>query len=89
MTILHSRSLAEHLSTFASLLEAEAIRANALGLKGSKNLSREAMDVRRMANQLWDADTAIALHRPERIAAEPRATYDPPAAKPVGLRVCS
>lgn len=89
MATLHSRSLAEHLNTFASLLEAEAIRANSLGLKGSKDLAREAMDVRRMANQLWEADTLIALQRPERIVAEQLAVNGLPVAHPSGLQIWS
>jgi hypothetical protein len=81
MATLHSRSIAAHLSTFASLLEAEAIRANTLGLKGVRDLTREAMEVRHMANQLWDADTAIAVCRPPALIARRIIAND--------LQVCS
>lgn len=61
MTTLNSRCIAEHLCMLASLLAAEAMRANTLGLKEHKNIMRQAEDVRRMANQLWDANIPIAL----------------------------
>jgi hypothetical protein len=57
--MLNSRSVAEHLYTLASLLEAEALRMNALRSRSGPKLSKEARDVRLMANQLWEADTAI------------------------------
>ncbi|MDQ9170717.1 hypothetical protein Q8A64_09885 [Oxalobacteraceae bacterium R-40] len=90
MGTLHSRIIAEHLSTLASLLESEAIRVNALGLKGSKSIAREAMDVRRMANQLWEADIDIDLERnSEHIASGRQAMSELPAASQTGMRICS
>jgi hypothetical protein len=61
MITLHTRSIAEHLSTFASLLEAEAMRANTLGLKGNRDIARQAHVVRQMADQLWEANALIGL----------------------------
>lgn len=58
---IHSRSIAEHLSTLASLLEAEALKAGALGLQVERNLRSEARRVRAMAEQLWASDSAIEL----------------------------
>lgn len=59
--IIHSRSIAEHLSTLASLLEAEALKAGALGLQVERNLRSEARRVRAMAEQLWESDSTIEL----------------------------
>jgi hypothetical protein len=58
---IESRQIAEHLSTLASLLEAEAIRINTLGIFARKDLAREAKAVRALATRLWDADMRIAL----------------------------
>lgn len=58
---IHSRSIAEHLSTLASLLEAEAIKAGALGMQVEKNLRSEARGVRALAEQLWECDSLIGL----------------------------
>ncbi|WP_334188235.1 hypothetical protein [Noviherbaspirillum sp.] len=58
---IDTRCIAEHLSTLASLLEAESIRANTLGIRLEKDLAREAREVRRVANRLWEANTCVAL----------------------------
>lgn len=58
---VNSRTIAEHLCTLASLLEAEAIRANTLGMRLDKDLLREAREVRAVADQLWESNTAITL----------------------------
>jgi len=68
---LSSRIIAEHLCTLASLLEAEAIRANALGVRLDKNLSREAREVRAMADKLWEANTTFVVGHELPIAATP------------------
>ncbi|WP_194726565.1 hypothetical protein [Noviherbaspirillum malthae] len=57
--IIRSRSIAEHLCTLASLLEAEALKAGVLGVPVEKNLRSEARKVRAMAEQLWEVDSAI------------------------------
>ena len=57
--IIRSRSIAEHLCTLASLLEAEAWKAGVLGVPLEKNLRSEARTVRAMAEQLWEVDSAI------------------------------
>jgi hypothetical protein len=51
---IDSQKIAEHLSTLASLIEADAIRANALGIPMRKNLAREAKEARELANRLWN-----------------------------------
>jgi hypothetical protein len=56
-----SRQIAEHLCTLASLLEAEAIRVNTLGIFTRKNLTQEAQAVRALATRLWQADVDIDL----------------------------
>lgn len=61
MSNISSRSVSEHLSTLATLLEAEALRCKALGAPNAKELSRRATEVRCMAEQLWDADIALPL----------------------------
>lgn len=63
-----SRKIAEHLCTFARLLEVEAVRASTLGIKMDKDLGREAREVRGIANQLWEANTSIALDAEGRAA---------------------
>lgn len=61
MITLHTRGIAEHLCMLASLLEAEAMRANTLGLKGNRDIARQAHEVRQMANQLWEANSPIVV----------------------------
>ncbi len=56
-----TRYIAEHLSTLASLLEAESIRANTLGIRLDRDLAREAREVRRVADRLWDANGCVVL----------------------------
>ena len=59
--IIHSRSIAEHLSTLASLLEAEALKAGVLGMQVERNLRSEARRVRALAEQLWESDSVIDM----------------------------
>jgi hypothetical protein len=61
---IDTRQIAEHLTTLASLLEAEAIRMNTLGIVTKKSLALEARAVRALATRLWDADMHIALTTP-------------------------
>ena len=61
MNSLNSRNISEHLCTLATLLEAEALRAKALGASNAKELSRQAIEVRCMADDLWDANIALPL----------------------------
>ncbi|HEV2612281.1 MAG TPA: hypothetical protein VGU61_18610 [Noviherbaspirillum sp.] len=56
-----TRYLAEHLSTLASMLEAEWIRANTLGIRLDRDLAHEAREVRRVADRLWDANSCVVL----------------------------
>jgi hypothetical protein len=58
---INSRNISEHLCTLAALLEAEALRAKAFGAANARELSRQAIEVRGMADQLWDADIALPL----------------------------
>lgn len=58
---LRTRSIAEHLCTLASLLEAEAIKAGVLGVHVEKSLHSEACKVRAMAEQLWQVDSVIEV----------------------------
>lgn len=58
---LNTRLIAEHLSTLARLLEAEASRAHALGLQAQRDLGREAREVRALCDLLWDADAELAV----------------------------
>lgn len=58
---VNTRNIAEHLCTLASLLEAEALRSKAFGAPHAKDLSRQALEVRTIANQLWDANLALTL----------------------------
>jgi hypothetical protein len=60
-TSLSTRHIAEHLCTLASLLEAEALRSKAFGAPHAKDICRQALEVRTMANQLWDADVMLPL----------------------------
>jgi hypothetical protein len=64
-----SRQIAEHLCTLASLLEAEAIRVNTLGIFTRKNLAQEAGAVRALATRLWEADVEIDLRSAEKTGA--------------------
>jgi hypothetical protein len=61
MNSLNSRNISEHLCTLATLLEAEALRARALGAANAKQLSRQAIEVRCMSDDLWDADITLPL----------------------------
>ena len=61
MSSISTRSISEHLCTLATLLEAEALRSKALDAPNAKELSRRAIEVRSMAEQLWDADIALPL----------------------------
>jgi len=70
MNSISSRTISEHLCTLATLLEAEALRAKAFGAANARELSRQAGEVRTMANQLWDANLAVPLTG--RIRAEAR-----------------
>ena len=66
MNSISSRNIAEHLCTLATLLEAESLRCKAYGAPQARDISRQAQEVRAMAEQLWNADTAVALRqRPE------------------------
>jgi hypothetical protein len=58
---ISSRKISEHLCTLATLLEAEALRGKAFGAPNAHELSRQAIEVRSMADQLWDADFALPL----------------------------
>jgi hypothetical protein len=61
MNSISSRNISEHLCTLATLLEAEALRGKAFGAPNVKELSRQAIEVRSMADHLWDADIALPL----------------------------
>ena len=61
MNSISSRSISEHLCMLATLLEAEAMRSKAFGAPNAKDLSRQAIEVRSMADRLWDADMALPL----------------------------
>ncbi|MBK4736562.1 hypothetical protein [Noviherbaspirillum pedocola] len=69
---INTRQIAEHLTTLASLLEAEAIRMNTLGIVTKRSVALEARAVRALATRLWDADMHIALVAPGE--AEPHET---------------
>lgn len=73
---IRSRSIAEHLCTLASLLEAEAMKAGALGIALEKNLRGEARKVRAMAEQLWEVDSAIDVSEVQDTAAACAGTAD-------------
>ncbi|GIZ50504.1 hypothetical protein NCCP691_05180 [Noviherbaspirillum aridicola] len=60
---LSTRTIAEHLSTLARLLEAEAARADALGLQSVRDLAREAREVRALCDLLWEADSDLPVVR--------------------------
>lgn len=65
-----TRYIAEHLSVLASLLEAEWIRANTLGIRLDRDLAREAREVRHIADRLWDANSCVVLGDEIRPAAQ-------------------
>lgn len=72
-SIISSRNIAEHLSTLAMLLEAESLRCKAYGAPHARDISRQAQEVRAMADQLWNADVTVMLrHRPEPTKVERR-----------------
>jgi hypothetical protein len=72
-SLLQSRTIAEHLSTLASLLEAEAIRANTLGIKTHKDIAYKAYQVRHLADQLWKAITEFDVeYLPPKKSAKPK-----------------
>lgn len=75
--IINSRSIAEHLSTLASLLEAEALKAGVLGMQVERNLRSEARRVRAMAEQLWNSDSAIEVSGEPIPAIAPAAGCEP------------
>ena len=56
---IHSRNVAQYLCTLATLLEAEAMKASALGFQSAKHLGSEACCVRELSNRLWEANTTI------------------------------
>lgn len=58
---LSTRIIAEHLSTLARILEAEAARSRALGLQTGRDLTREAREVRILCDLLWEADADFPL----------------------------
>ncbi len=74
MNTINSRNISEHLCTLASLLEAEALRAKAYGAANAKELSRQAIEVRGMADHLWDADIALPVAVNARQPARPACT---------------
>ena len=74
--IIRSRSIAEHLCTLASLLEAEALKAGVLGMHVEKNLRGEARSVRAMAEQLWKIDSVIEVSAIQEAAVAPARTYE-------------
>lgn len=61
MDMVSTRTLAEHLSTLATVLESEALRAQALKLRPSQNLFAEASQLRILADRLWQKDAVIEL----------------------------
>nr|WP_314623360.1 hypothetical protein [uncultured Noviherbaspirillum sp.] len=71
MNSMSSRSISEHLCTLATLLEAEALRCTALGTANAKELSRRSIEVRSMAEQLWNADLMLPVLGNAGKAAEP------------------
>ena len=71
MNTINSRNISEHLCTLATLLEAEAMRGKAFGAPNAKDLSRQAIEVRSMADRLWDADIALPLAGKPRRQANP------------------
>jgi len=75
MSSISSRSISEHLCTLASLLDAEALRCDALGAPNAKELSRRARDVRSMADRLWEADVDLPLATQAGRAAERDAAH--------------
>ena len=74
MNSINSRTISEHLCTLATLLEAEALRAKAYGAANAKELSRQAIEVRGMADHLWDADIALPTAANARQPAKPART---------------
>jgi hypothetical protein len=79
MNSLNSRNISEHLCTLATLLEAEALRARALGAANAKQLSRQAIEVRCMSDDLWDADITLPLAANAGQPAGPACTPGAPA----------
>lgn len=79
---LESRSIAEHLCMLAGLLDAELMRAGALGARPDRTLVRKAKEVRQMADRLWQADTVVTLppQKEIRAANEDGSAPDPIAA---------
>ena len=61
MQTVKTRIIAEHLSTLAMLLEAEAMKAGALGMPSNVRLKRDAAAVRTLADQLWSTDAQWPL----------------------------
>ncbi|HEV2610173.1 MAG TPA: hypothetical protein VGU61_07890 [Noviherbaspirillum sp.] len=61
MNMVSTRTLSEHLCTLATVLESEALRAQALKLRPSQNLFAEASQLRILADQLWQKNSVIEL----------------------------
>jgi hypothetical protein len=61
MEMISTRTLSEHLCTLATVLEAEALRAQALKLRTGQNLSAEASELRILADRLWQKNAVIEL----------------------------
>ncbi|WP_334187449.1 hypothetical protein [Noviherbaspirillum sp.] len=61
MEMISTRTLSEHLCTLATVLEAEALRAQALKLRPGQNLSAEAAQLRILADRLWQKNAVIEL----------------------------
>lgn len=80
MNSLSTRSIAEHFCTLATLLEAEALRLDAIRLQSTRDLYQEAVELRSLADRLWKLDTTLTL------PAAPEPPADVRHAAPASLR---
>lgn len=63
-----TRRIAEHLCVLANILDAEVMRAHALGMREGKELAYRASEVRNISNQLWDEDVDLILHTHDKLS---------------------
>lgn len=61
MDTISTKSLAEHLTKLATMLSADAMRLNALGVESHRDLAKEAAALKLLAERLWLTASEVPL----------------------------
>jgi hypothetical protein len=61
MDTVNTKTLAEHLTALATLLETEAVRLQVLGVEPKRDLGKQARQIRQLAERLWLTEADIHL----------------------------